>query len=83
MFLWQVTCYCGTPTEKASEFLDHRLKPVMQNGWSYIKDSRDFLEKIGNMVTAGVVGLYPNIPHKSGLKTLGNMLEASVKISLK
>ena len=55
----------------------------MQNGWSYTKDSRDFLEKIGNMVTAGVVGLYPNIPHKSGLKTLGNMLEASVKISLK
>ena len=83
MFLWQVTCYRGTPTEKASEFLDHHLKPVMQNGWSYIKDSRDFLEKIGNMVTAGAVGLYPNIPHKSGLKTLGNMLEASVKISLK
>ena len=55
----------------------------MQNGWSYIKDSGDFLEKIGNLVTAGVVGLYPNIPHKFGLKTLGNMLEACVKISLK
>ena len=21
---------CGTPTEKASEFLDYRLKPIMQ-----------------------------------------------------
>ena len=27
---------CGTPTEKASEFLDHHLKPVMQSSWSYI-----------------------------------------------
>ena len=29
---------CGTPTEKASEFLDFYLKPLMQNGWSYIRD---------------------------------------------
>ena len=26
---------CGTPTEKASEFVDFHLKPIMQNGWSY------------------------------------------------
>ena len=37
---------CGTPTEKVSEFLDHHLKPVMQGGKSYIKDSGHFLEKI-------------------------------------
>ena len=24
---------CGTPTEKASEFLDFHLKPLMQSGW--------------------------------------------------
>ena len=29
---------CGTPTEKASEFLDYHLKPIMQKGKSYIKD---------------------------------------------
>ena len=29
---------CGTPTEKVSEFLDHHLRPVIQNGWSYTKD---------------------------------------------
>ena len=28
---------CGTPTEKISEYLDHILKPVMQESWSYIK----------------------------------------------
>ena len=36
---------CGTPTEKISEYLDHILKPVMQESWSYIKDSGDFLKK--------------------------------------
>ena len=57
----------------------------MQNGWSYIKDYGDFLKKIGNvsnvpenaiLVTADVVGLYPNIPHNAGLNALNNMLEA-------
>ena len=33
---------CGTPTEKIPEFLDHVLKPAMQENWSYITDSGDF-----------------------------------------
>ena len=40
---------CGTPTEKASEFLDNQLKEVMQNGWSYIKGSNDFINKIKHL----------------------------------
>ena len=36
---------CGTPTENASEYLDFLLKPVMQDGWCYIKDTGDFLKK--------------------------------------
>ena len=60
------------PTEKVSEFLDYELKPVMQKGKSYIRDSGYFLQKIKNistlpenaiLVTADVVGLYPSIPH--------------------
>ena len=75
---------CGTPVEKASEFLDHHLKPVMQSSWSYSKDSRDFLRKIKQirnlpenpiLVTADVVGLYSSIPHELGLKTLEETLE--------
>ena len=63
----------------------------MQNGWSYIKDSGDFLKKflnVGNipenaiLVTANVVGLYPNIPHSASLKALTNMLEANIRLSL-
>ena len=40
---------CSAPTEKVSEILDHHLKPIMQEGWSYIKDTEDFLKKIQNM----------------------------------
>ena len=40
---------CGTPTEKVSEFLDSELKSVMQEGWSYIKDSGDFIKKLKNI----------------------------------
>ena len=51
----------------------------MQESWSYIKDSGDFLKKVkylgqipdgAILVTADVVGLYPSIPHKAGLETL-------------
>ena len=75
---------CGTPTEKASEFLDSQLKPIMQKSWSYIKDSGDFIDKIKGiknipenalLVTADVVGLYPSIPHNAGLEALKTVLD--------
>ena len=62
---------CSMPTEKASDFVDFHLKPIMQNGWSYIRDSNNFIKKINVLknkpnnsilVTADVVGLYPSIP---------------------
>ena len=55
----------------------------MQKGWSYIKDSGDFIKKINNLdlipenailVTADVVGLYPSIPHEVGLRALRGAL---------
>ena len=74
---------CGTPTEKISEYLDFLLKPAMQDGWSCIKDIGAFLKKIKRLVkipegailvTADVVGLYPNIPHDLGLQSLRKRL---------
>ena len=68
----------GTPTE-VSEYLDYILKPIMQDSWSYIKDSGDFLKKIKSigkipdgsiLVTADVIGLYPSISHEAGLEAL-------------
>ena len=73
---------CGTPSEKDCEFLDHCLKPIMQNGLSYIRDSQHFLEKIKtigsvpkNIILVIAEGLYPNNPHQAGLKTLRAVLE--------
>ena len=75
---------CGTPTGKVSEFLDHHLKPIMQEGWSYIKDTKAFLKKIENIgkipqdsifVTFDVVGLYPSIPYNAGLNALKDALD--------
>ena len=40
---------CLTPTEKVVEYLDYILKTIMQESWSYIKDSDDFLKKIINI----------------------------------
>ena len=40
---------CDKLIEKASEFVDFLLKAVMQDGLSYIKDSRDFINKIENL----------------------------------
>ena len=74
---------CGTPTEKVSEYRDSLLKPVTQDGWSYIKDTGNFLKKIkrlskipegAKLVTADVVGLYLDIPHSLGLQSLTESL---------
>ena len=75
---------CRTSTGKASEFLDYHLKPIVQRGKSYIKDSGDFINKIKNLfnipegtilVTADVVDIYPSIPHKTGLNALREALD--------
>ena len=57
---------------------------IMQTGWSYIKDSGDFIKKINNLesipenailVTADVVGLYPSIPLEVDLRALREALD--------
>ena len=56
----------------------------MQEGWSYIKDTNDFIKNMKNLkdipqdtllVTADVVGLNPSIPHEAGLKALIEALD--------
>ena len=78
---------CRTPTESVSEFLDHHLKPIMQNGLPYIRDFRHILEKIKTtgrvpenviLITVDVVGLYPNNPHQAGLKALKKLLKRKI-----
>ena len=56
----------------------------MQNEWSYIRDSIDFINKINileyklsnsMLVRAGVIGLYPSIFFESGLSANKEALE--------
>ena len=56
----------------------------MRKGWSYIKDSQDFINKswkLGKipdnaiLVTVDVVGLYPSISHNVGLRALKEALD--------
>ena len=74
---------CGTPTEKISAFVDHNVRPIVSEINSYIKDTNDFLHKLGRigdlpegaiLCTIDVVGLYPHIPHNEGLEALKEAL---------
>ena len=74
---------CGTPTEKISAFVDQKVRPLVPEIKSYIKDTNDFLHKLGQigelpegaiLCTIDVVGLYPHIPHNEGLEALKEAL---------
>lgn len=75
---------CGTPTEKISAFVDQNVRPLVPEINSYIKDTNDFLHKLGQigelpegaiLCTIDVVGLYPHIPHNEGLEALKEALD--------
>jgi len=60
---------CGTESKRASELIDHFIKPLAIKHPSYLKDTYDFLEKIRNkvihkdhiLVTGDVTALYTNM----------------------
>ena len=65
-------------------YVYHHPQLVMKGGWSYVKDTNHFLEKLKELakvpsnailVTVDVVGLYPSISHDAGLKALHEKLE--------
>ena len=69
---------------KGIRVLNFHLKPVIQSGRSYVKDSGDFLKKIKKLgslpenailVTENVAGVYPSTSHKAGLQPLEGALQ--------
>ena len=69
-----------------SAFVDQKVRPLVPEIKSYIKDTNDFLNKLGQMgelpegsilCTIDVVGLYPHIPHSEGLEALKEALSNS------
>ena len=78
-----VISICRTPTEKVSELLDFHLKPPMQEGFSYFKNSGNFLYQMKNLkatpncailFTAHDVELYSGSPHRAGFKAIKDSL---------
>ena len=60
------------------------MQPILKRGWSYIKDSQDFINKsrkLGKipdntiLVTADIMGLYPSIPHNVGIRALKEAID--------
>ena len=79
---------CGYHTENIFSFLDLHLKPIANKVKSYIKDTNDFLKKLGSLInvpdnsllgTMDVAGLYPNILHDKGLSALRKGLSKTDK----
>ena len=73
----------GCPTERISQFVDHFLKPIVQDTTSYIKDTTHFLSILRNMgdlpdntllVTLDVSSLYTNIPNDVGIQACKEQL---------
>ena len=67
---------CHIP--EISRFLDHHLQPLVKEIASYIKDTKDFINKINNfavppsslLVTMDVKSLYTSIPNNEGIASV-------------
>ena len=68
-----------SPTDRLSELVDHFIQPFVPNIPSYIRDTRDFLDRLhalcplsvdSILCTIDVTALCPSIPHDNGLAYL-------------
>lgn len=75
---------CGAPTEHISMFVDHHLRPLVEQLPSYLKDTNHFLSKLRELpslppgsllATLDVKSLYTNIPHTDGLEASRKALD--------
>jgi hypothetical protein len=82
----------GCPTERISAFVDEHIKEFVKDLPSYVKDTKDFINKIESfkpkkesiLVTMDVSSLYTNIPNHEGLvatqQTLMNKYKGKVSL---
>ena len=80
----------GSVTENIAAFVDHHVKNVSKEHHSYLQDTPDFLRYIEGvnqgpgleddqiLVTWDVVGLYNNILHEEGLRSLEEALDGPI-----
>ena len=66
----------GHPTERISEFVDHHLRPFVEELPSHVQDTTDYLKNVESnplpnetiLVSLDVTSLYTNIPHEDGVE---------------
>ena len=72
------------PTERISAFVDTFLRPYVEKGWSYVKDTNDFVKQIREieplkegtiLASFDVNSLYTNIPNKEAIDHIQTTLE--------
>jgi len=72
------------PTERISGFVDHFLRPIVENTKSYVKDTTHFLNILSTyknlppdtlIVTLDVGSLYTNIPNDEGIQAVNTFLK--------
>ena len=69
---------CGSPTERISSFVVSLLQPIAKLETSYLKDTTEFINFLGNtvvtenaiLVSMDVTSLYANIPQEEGITTV-------------
>ena len=79
----------GCPTEKLSALVDCYLQPHVPKLASYVRDTKQFIQKIENiqnippnslLVSFDVVSLYTNIPHADSLRSASKALRGDTSI---
>ena len=78
-----VILVCDTSAERFSEFLDHHLKPLMQElllyqgYWNFLKKAQSIERNPStfSILVTDVTSLYPSIPYNIDLKVLKNTLD--------
>ena len=75
---------CDGPTDHLSVFITHFIQPLASNLPSHINDTKHFLNLIEKLpplplnallVTADIMSLYTNIPHKEGIAAVIHCME--------
>ena len=64
------------PTSKISKYVDYHLQPLVKETPLYVKDTKDFLNKMKDtekvpeetyLIIMNIISLYTNIPHSKGV----------------
>lgn len=72
----------NTPTERIGIFLDHFLQPLVEDQFTYLKDTKEVIRKIESqpfpqdcvLMTLDVTSLYTNIDHDLALELVSKRL---------